>query len=225
MESLPNFFAACRFIDPGSLRRKGERGMKRWMAALILGCCSLVAGQALTGYQGPDYIKLKALLPPGPDAQACYVRTYDPDHLKQHPKQKVTELILSLRYVTLSEDEATLIAKDDGGTEKQYFRYDFTLAAKVKDRTGTLYASGDCASAEGIGCGVDCDGGGIAIEPMAGQDDAILVRLERIRMTLGCGEGEEVELEGGADDKVFKLTKAPRPICDSMQADAAKPLQ
>jgi hypothetical protein len=64
--------------------------------------------------------------------------------------------------VTLGDDEATLIAKDDGGTDKQYFRYDFTLTAKVKDRTGTLYAS-DCASAEGIGCGVDCDGGGIAI--------------------------------------------------------------
>ncbi len=44
-------------------------------------------------------------------------------------------------------------------------------------------------------------------------------------MTLGCGEGEEVELEGGADDKVFRLTKAPRPLCDSMRADAGKPLQ
>jgi hypothetical protein len=72
---------------------------------------------------------------------------------------------------------------------------------------------------------VDCDGGGIEIEPVPGRDDAILVRLERIRMALGCGEGEEVEIEGGADDKVFKLIKAPRPICDSMQANADKPLQ
>lgn len=70
-------------------------------------------------------------------------------------------MILFLRYVTLGEDDATLIATDDGGTEKQYFRYDFTMAAKVRDRSQTLYASGDCASAEAIGCGVDCDGGGI----------------------------------------------------------------
>ena len=83
----------------------------------------------------------------------------------------------------------------------------------------------ECASAEGIGCGVDCDGGGIGIEPVPGRDDAILVRLERIRMTLGCGEGEAVDLEGGADDKLFKLAKAPRRICDSMQANAEKPLQ
>jgi len=199
--------------------------MRRWMAALAFGCCSLLADPAMPEYRGPDYFKLKALLPPGPDAALCFARSYGAEHLSQHPKQKVTELILSLRYVALGEDEATLVAKQDGGTEKQYFRYDFTLAAKVKDRGPTLYASGDCASAEGIGCGVDCDGGGIAIEPVPGRDDAILVRLERIRMTLGCGEGEAVDLEGDADDKLFKLTKAPRPICDSMQADAEKPLQ
>jgi len=194
------------------------RAMRRSMAVLTVGCCSLIMGPALTFYQGPDYIKLKALLPPAPDAQACYARTYDPDHLKQHPKQKVTELILFIRYITLGEDEATLIAKEDGGSEKQYFRYDFTLAAKLRDRSGTLYASGDCASAEGIGCGVDCDGGGIEIEPMAGQDDTILVRLERIRMTPGCG-GEEgaVDLEAGEDDKVFKLAMAPPALCKSMQ--------
>lgn len=187
------------------------------MAALALGCCFLLAGQVLAGSDGPDYIKLKALLPPAPDAQACYARTYDPDHLKQHPKQKVTELILSIRYVTLGEDEAVILATGDGRLEKRYFDYDFILAAKLKDRTGTLYASGDCASAEGIGCGVDCDGGGIEIEPMAGQDDTILVRLERIRMTLGCGEGEEMELEAGEDDKVFKLRKAPTATCKRMQ--------
>jgi len=121
-------------------------------------------------------------------------------------------MILFLRYVTLGEDEATLIATDDGGTEKQYFRYDFTMAAKVRDRSQTLYASGDCASAEAIGYGVDCDGGGIDIEPVAGKDDTILVRLERSRMTLGCNEGPEIDLEGGADNRLFKLTKAPRPF-------------
>jgi hypothetical protein len=49
---------------------------------------------------------------------------------------------------------------------------------------------------------VDCDGGGIEIEPVAGRGGTILLRIGRIRMTLGCGDGEAVELEGGADDKV-----------------------
>ena len=77
--------------------------MKHWMAALVLGCCSLLAEQVLARSDGPDYIKLKALLPPGPDAALCFARTYDALHLSQHPKQTVTELILFLRYVTLGE--------------------------------------------------------------------------------------------------------------------------
>ena len=43
-------------------------------------------------------------------------------------------------------------------------------------------------------------------------------------MTLGCAEGPEVELGGGTDDKVFKLSKAPRPLCEAMHKDAEKPL-
>ncbi len=132
----------------------------------------------------------------------------------------MTELLLFIRYISLREDEAHLVATDDGGTVKQYFNYDFTLAAKVKDRSQTLYASGDCTSGEGIGCGVDCDGGGIELEPIAGKPDELLVRLERIRMTLGCGEGQEVELEGGTDDRLFKLTKAPRPLGEALKARA-----
>ena len=105
--------------------------MKHWLAALTFGCCSLLANPGMPEYRGPDYFKLKALLPPGPDAALCFARTYEAEHLSRHPRQKVTELVLFLRYVALGEDEATLIAKEDGGTEKQYFRYDFTLAAKV----------------------------------------------------------------------------------------------
>jgi hypothetical protein len=196
--------------------------MRRLMAAVTFGCCLVIAGQSEGFAQGPDYIKLKALLPPAPGAQACFVRTYDADHLKRHPKQKVTELILSIRYVTLGEDEAVIVATEGGGTEKRYFDYDFTLAAKTKAHDRTLYASGDCASAEGIGCGVECDGGGIEIEPIAGDKDSILMRFSEsgyIRMTLGCRDEENsVELKPGEDDKVFKLTKAPAAICDAMEA-------
>ena len=68
----------------------------------------------------------------------------------------------------------------------------------------------------------DCDGGGIEIEPVAGKNGTILVRLARIRMTLGCSEGPEIDLEAGADDKLFKLTQISATLCQSMQADAEK---
>lgn len=199
--------------------------MRGWVAALTLALGVAAASGTLIAYSGPDYLKLKALLPPGPDAALCLSRTYDADHLRRHKHQQVTALVLLIRYVVLSDDDAILVATEDGGIRKQTFRYDFTLAAKVRDRHETLYASGDCASEEAIGCGVDCDGGGIEIEPIAGGDGAVLVRLERIRMTHGCSDGEAIDLEGGVDDKVFKLSKAPRSRCDSMQSRAAKALQ
>jgi hypothetical protein len=95
--------------------------MKGLVAASTFVCCSLLAGSAMPEYQGPDYVKLKALLPPGPDAALCFARTYDAEHLKQHAQQNVTEMLLLVRYVALAEDEATLIPAEGGGTAKQYF--------------------------------------------------------------------------------------------------------
>lgn len=168
------------------------------------------------------FAKLKALLPPSEDATLCLGRRYGQEHLNEHPKQNVTELLLSIRYRPLSEEDAVLEATDDGGIDKRRFIYDFTLAAKVRDQKDTLYASGDCSSAEGIGCGVDCDGGGLALAPTGG-DGTVMMHLERIRMTLGCLEGpHQVDLQGGEDDKTFRLEPTPVAACKEMQADAAK---
>lgn len=196
--------------------------MRGWIAGLITAGGALLASGPLIGYSGPDYAKLKALLPSAPGAALCYARTYDADHLKRHPRQLVTEMVLSLRYVVLDEDRVVHEATEDSGTKKRYFQYDFTLAARTRGQSETLYASGDCASADAIGCGVECDGGGIGIEPVGGGSTGVLVRLERIRMTLGCSDGPDVELEGGADDKLFKLSRVPDRLCDAVEADARK---
>ena len=193
------------------------------LAALGLAIGLSGAADSRAADENAAYAKLKALLPPGPKAKLCLARTYDARHMKRHPKQTVAGVVLYLRYVPLSDEDATLVTTEDGGTEKRPFRYDFTLAATVKGK-GTYYAAGDCASAQAIGCGVDCDGGGIEIEPLAGKD-TVLMRLERIRMTPGCeGEGSEVDLEGGEDDKVFKLGAAPLSICKKVQKILDTPL-
>jgi hypothetical protein len=200
--------------------------MRVTLGLVLAVLCLAASSGAASADDDTSYAKLKKLVPPGKDSRLCVARTYDAEHLQAHPKQQVTDMTLSVRYTQLSEDEATLIAKDDGGIEKQYFRYDFLLAAKTRDRKETLYASGDCSSAQGIGCGVDCDGGGIEIEPIAGGNGSILMRLERIRMSFGCSEEvHEIDLEGGEDDKVFKLDKAPEAACDTIEAERTKLLQ
>ena len=196
---------------------------RAWLVKATLG----LAMPNATADDAP-YARLKALLPPGDEAQACYARTYDAAHLKKHPKQKVTDMVFFLRYSAFSEEERALTFSGQHGHD---FRYDFTLAAKLRGDAETLYASGECGSTSRIGCGVECDGGGVELDPKAHETGALLVRLDRdysfIRMTPGCGDGEEdaVTLEAGADDKVFKLTKSPLMLCRSMQENLDKRLE
>ena len=137
-------------------------------------------------------------------------------------------MVFFLRYSALSEEEQALTFSGQHGHD---FRYDFTLAAKLRGGAETLYASGECGSTSRIGCGVECDGGGIELDPKANDPGALLVRLDRdysfIRMTPGCGDEEEdaVTLQAGADDKVFKLTKSPLLLCRSTQENLDKRLE
>jgi len=125
-----------------------------------------------------------------------------------------------------------LTSRDDGGTDKIYFRYDFTFEATTKDQEHRQFAYGDCSSARGIGCGVDCDGGGFELELVAGTKDSLLFRLgmehgsKYIRMTAGCDGGpHDVNLTAGEDDKLFRLDKAPASVCETMQAEYDKLVQ
>ena len=200
-----------------TLRKIGTR----LLAVIVIGLTSPVAAD------DPLYAKLKSFLPPAPNAQVCFARTYDDKHLKRHPEQKVTEMVFFLRYTMLAGDERAITA--DGATPLD-FRYDYTLAAKVKGNAETLYASGECGSTTAIACSVECDGGGVEVEPRANDPDTLFIRLDTdytyIRMTPGCGdESEAVALEPGEDDKLFKLSKVPLLLCQSMQENLEKRLE
>jgi hypothetical protein len=67
--------------------------MRAFAVAVTSVCCLLLTGETPDAYQGPDYLKLKAFLPPAPGAALCFARTYDPEHLNQHRQQRVTGLV------------------------------------------------------------------------------------------------------------------------------------
>jgi hypothetical protein len=86
-----------------------------------------------------------------------------------------------------------------------------------------MLARGECSSTSAIHCGVECDGGGVDLEPQ--KDGSLLVRLKRkdgdfIRMSLGCGgdEDEGSVLRSGVDDHAFKLHMGPPALCRDMDA-------
>jgi hypothetical protein len=88
-----------------------------------------------------------------PASNICLIRHYDAAHLKAHPKQNVTDMLL---YVGRHP-------ADDSG----YVYYSASAQVKFRDNKKTFDFSGDCGRKLGetgpLGCGIDCDGGGFDI--------------------------------------------------------------
>lgn len=153
---------------------------------------------------------LLGFVAPSHGEHACFRRAYDAAHLAAHPDQTVTEMEFRIAYFRWEPDD----------TYPQGQRnYYFSLLAKRRGEGQRLTAMGECASLDNgaaIGCGVDCDGGGVRVSKRA--DGAVLVDLGddgRVRMTPGCGEEETdaVDLTSGKDDRTFLLSPMPSAQC------------
>lgn len=144
---------------------------------------------------------------------ACFVRRYDASHLAQHPKQKVSAMKL-------------LVTAEDAPEDKTV-NYSFRLGFKYRHRAGNFDSSGYCSHivAENsggeirLGCGVDCEGGGIEVAMK--DDKSALIRLERIRIWQRNKADEDAsdDLVAGADDKVFRVDRADLHECSELVTD------
>lgn len=142
---------------------------------------------------------------------ACFTRRYDAAHLVRHPQQKVTAMKLLVSAETVPEDPA--------------LNYSFSLGVNFRDRKGNFATSGSCghptAEQEGadklaLGCGVDCDGGGVQIE-MANADKSVIVRLEHVAIWNNeKPDDERTSFNAGTDDKAFRLDRVSLDECKSL---------
>ena len=142
---------------------------------------------------------------------ACFARRYDAAHLAKHPKQTVKYMTLLVSAEMLPEDKQ--------------LNYGFQFNVGFRDRKGKFSSSGSCGHAAAyedsadklhIGCGVDCDGGGVSIE-LADADKAVLLRLGSVAIWNDSKPDDERDsMEAGADDGVFRL--------DRVKLDACKPM-
>jgi hypothetical protein len=151
---------------------------------------------------------------PGNTAYACFVRRYDADHLARHPKQKVASMKL---LVSAEIDE-----------EDKQLHNSFRLGFRYRHRSGDFDSSGSCHHVifvkEGnevrLGCGVDCEGGGIGVA-LAKDDKSTIVRLEQVRVWQHNKPDEDAErsLVAGADDGIFRLERTDASECASLVTD------
>ena len=144
---------------------------------------------------------------------ACFVRRYDASHLAQHPKQKVSAMKLLVTAEEAPEDKTV--------------NYSFRLGFKYRHRAGNFDSSGYCSHivAENtggeirLGCGVDCEGGGIEVAMK--DDKSALIRLERIRIWERNKPDDDAsnDLVAGADDKIFRVDRADLHECSDLVTD------
>ncbi|SFP27047.1 hypothetical protein SAMN05216330_106222 [Bradyrhizobium sp. Ghvi] len=151
---------------------------------------------------------------PGKTAYACFIRRYDADHLARHPKQKVASMKLLVSAETFEVD--------------QQLRNSFRLGFRYRHRSGDFDSSGSChhtvLTKEGdevrLGCGVDCEGGGVGIA-LSKDDKSAIVRLESIRVWLHNKPDDEAErsLVAGSDDGIFRLDRTDNSECAALVTD------
>ncbi|MBI5317975.1 hypothetical protein [Bradyrhizobium sp.] len=145
---------------------------------------------------------------------ACFVRTYDAEHLAKHPKQKVAAM--------------KLLVTAEHPPDEKITNYSFRLGVKFRHRSGNFDSSGSCShfipedagDEIRLGCGVDCDGGGLSVA-VARDDNSAVIRLERVRIWQNNKPDDEAEhsLVAGADDKMFRLDRTDTRECASLVTD------
>jgi hypothetical protein len=194
------------------------------LCAGIIGLIAIAAPAVAAEPQQPDIAFAQRMFAgslPKPKAYACFVRRYDAAHLAQHPLQKVSVMKL---LITAEYD-----------TDFKAFEYSFRLGVNFRDRPGDFDSSGECGKAPTVRnadtdppvaagvdfeCDVDCDGGGIAVN-LENGDNSLIVKLDHIRIWKGNSPDEKAAtgLQGGADDRVFRLDRTALNECAPLVAD------
>jgi hypothetical protein len=146
---------------------------------------------------------------------ACFVREYDAAHLAKHPQQKVSAMKLLVTAELMPEDESP--------------NHSFSLGLKFRSKPGDFRSGGSCGHAqasesengkEHLGCSVDCDGGGIDVE-LSADAKSTIIRVGSVVIwdPKKPDTEDRLHLNGGTDDRVFRLDRAPLEMCKSLVND------
>lgn len=174
--------------------------MRMMMASLSVVLLALPA--AAVGGPSSDVVRIFGRDPGANAAHACFVRRYTHAHLAAHPQQNVAAM---LAYVSKQE-----------GSDPYY---GINLQVSFRQLNKPFQVSGSCgenAETGTLGCGVECDGGSLGVRVKNAQ--SILVDIpDSVRLFDPSASDEFADLPHGArfgaDDKLFRLDRAPLSDC------------
>lgn len=182
---------------------------------------ALAAASPLPAYAQDDSIdpaKAKAFDtrvfagPIGNKAFACFVRRYDASHLAQHPKQKVRAMKL-------------LVTAENRANEPTSYAY--KVGFQFRNRPGNFDGGSSCGhmiDEDGnkdirFTCDINCGGGGLDIA-MSKDNKSAIVHLDVIGIWDRKHPDREAEtLQGGTDDKIFRVDRVDNGECTELFAD------
>lgn len=203
-----------------------------------------VAGLGYAGAAGLYRASLIKPLLPGPGAFACFTATFDSAIVdvedwtkgrqvpsgKTRPDGRPQLVTVFDREEGVAVSAMTLRLDYDNRKADYDWIYNFTLSAETG--RGRLTARGECpwydrdyvetrfgslpAGTFTLGCGIDCDGGGVDVTRVTGAQAVAVEFGRRIGLTMkkGCGgEGGRLRVYANARGQSLRLAAAPADAC------------
>jgi hypothetical protein len=174
-------------------------------AALLLALPALAHADSVS-----DIIKIFGRDPGNNAANACFVRHYTKAHLKSHPHQNVTDMLV---YVNKQE-----------GSDPYY---NVNMQVNFRQLIKPFQVSGSCgvgADGKALACGIDCDGGSLSVRVK--NEMSLLVEIpERVRLydPSSSADDQDTKLPKaarfGSDDKLFRLDRTDLKDCAAVIYD------
>jgi hypothetical protein len=150
--------------------------------------------------------------PVGEKASACFVRRYDARHLALHPRQKVAAMKLLVTVDKVANEPTS---------------YGYRIGVQYRNKPGDFDGGSSCGLMVGedgkkeirFSCDVDCGGGGIEVA-ISKDNKSMILHLEAIAVwDRKHPDGETESLQGGKDDKVFRLDRVDPRECTELLTD------
>jgi hypothetical protein len=160
--------------------------------------------------------------------EACFGKTYDAEHLRQNPKQRVTRFHLFRDFtVDKAAESPPLSAGEFLDRDGEGGHVGLMAYVGFRDKPGVFTNWLGCqksSDGKGAHCGVECDGGGFKL---GARDKALLVENEGFVVTGGCGANEDDQerrdfVKPGEADRRFVLDPLPLAQCTAIR-DSLKP--
>jgi hypothetical protein len=163
-------------------------------AALLLGSAPVFAGPADDALFGKSAGDGRVF--------ACFIRHYDKAHLKSHPQQNVTDMLLLVDRAALADEGSDW--------------YALSLGVNFRKVDTQFQVAGGCGAGDGktlLNCGIDCDGGQIDVRLR--DEKSILVDIPYGARTWDPGSDADPPAEAafGEDDKLFRLDRTELSQC------------